>query len=70
MRTGGRRLAEIDEDALIKRYTLAEMSIAGCARQFHISSARVKRILTAHGVEVRSPAALPDELAVVTAYQF
>jgi hypothetical protein len=55
MRTGGRRLAEIDEDALIKRYTLAGMPIAGCARQFHISPARVKRILTAHGVEVRSP---------------
>jgi hypothetical protein len=67
--TGGRGLAEIDEDALIKRYTRAGMSIAGCARQFRISPERVKRILAAHGVDVRRPAVLPDQAAVVAAYQ-
>ena len=67
--TGGRGLAEIDEDALIKRYTLAGMSISGCARQFRVSPERVKRILAAHGVEVRRPAVPPDEPAVVAAYQ-
>ena len=67
--TGGRGLAEIDEDALIKRYTLAGMSISGCARQFRVSPERVKRILAAHGVEVRRPAVPPDEAAVVAAYQ-
>jgi hypothetical protein len=67
--TGGRGLPEIDEDALIKRYTLAGVSIAGCARQFRVSPERVKRILAAHGVEVRGPAVPPDQAAVVAAYQ-
>lgn len=67
--TGGRGLAQIDEDALIKRYTLAGVSIAGCARQFRVSSERVKRILAAHGVDVRRPAVPPDQTAVVAAYQ-
>jgi hypothetical protein len=66
--TGGRGLAQIDEDALIKRYTQAGMSIAGCARQFRVSPDRVKRILAAHGVDVRRPAP-PDQAAVVAAYQ-
>lgn len=69
IRTGGPGLAEIDEDALIKRYTLAGMSITECGRQFRVSPDRVKRILAANGVEVRSPAKLLGEDVVVTAYQ-
>jgi hypothetical protein len=64
---GGPR-REIDQDALVTRYTRAGWSMARCARAFGISTDRVRRILRARGVPLRGTPQL-DEAAIVAAYQ-
>jgi hypothetical protein len=65
--TGGPR-REIDQDALVKRYTRAGWSMARCGRAFGISTDRVRSILRARGVQLRGAPGL-DEAAIVAAYQ-
>ena len=50
--TGGPR-REIDQDALVTRYTRAGWSMARCGRAFGISTDRVRSILRARGVQRR-----------------
>ena len=51
--TGGPR-REIDQDALMMRYTRAGWSMARCGRAFGISTDRVRSILRARGVQRRA----------------
>ena len=65
--TGGPR-REVDQDALVTRYTRAGWSMARCGRAFGISTGQVGRILLARGVPLRGTPGL-DEAAIVAAYQ-
>ena len=65
--TGGPR-REIDQDALVTRYTRAGWSMARCGRAFGISTDQVRRVLLARGVPLRGAPGL-DEAAIVAAYQ-
>jgi hypothetical protein len=65
--TGGPR-REIDQDALVTRYTRAGWSMARCGRAFGISTNQVRRVLLTRGVPLRGAPEL-DEAAIVAAYQ-
>src|ERR1700692_2028544 len=65
--TGGPR-REIDQDALVTRYTRAGWSRARCGRAFGISTDRVRKVLRARGIPLRGASEL-DEAAIVAAYQ-
>ena len=62
---------DVDEQALIRRYTRDGWSMAACGRRFSISLGQVRAILTSHGVDVRVPGrpAPLDEDAVIRAYR-
>ncbi|MGD0606039.1 MAG: hypothetical protein ABSA53_20935 [Streptosporangiaceae bacterium] len=61
--TGGPR-REIDQDALVTRYTRAGWSIARCGRAFGISTEQVRKILLTRGVPLRGAPEL-DEAASI-----
>jgi len=65
-RTGPK--TRVNEDLLVKRYTVAKWPVARCAREQEISAGRARAILAEHGVPLRGRPELDPDV-VVAAYE-
>jgi hypothetical protein len=64
----GPKTRKVNEDLLVKRYTVARWPVARCAREQEISAGRARAILAEHGVPLRGRPEL-DPAVVVAAYE-
>jgi hypothetical protein len=59
----------VNEDLIVKRYTVAKWPVARCAREQGISYEKAKGILAKHGVELRTAARELNPEKVLAAHE-
>ncbi|SRR6266851_9890106 len=66
----GRRRTQpqVNEEAVARKYVHLSWPVGRCAREYHVSPARIRAILAARGVELRPAAAPLDPDAVLAAF--
>jgi hypothetical protein len=64
----GPKTKNVNEELIVKRYTVARWPITRCAKEQRISAERAKDILVKHGVPLRGKAEV-EPAEIIAAYQ-